>query len=510
MIFRKFLIFTLVLLMCAGALAGCGGDAISVESVQKNPTEALKNSFDLKSVLGFELPQAKNEGTSRVTFGIDFSQIPELMNENLSYMNFEIVADYSGSVMDCKADIGMAEQALDASIYLDQDKLILSSDKLLGGAYAIEFEEDFVAFVDKLDRSALAKALMLPEGTIKQALEESGINGEYISGIKAAYDEYLAYCVEIGNFEAYINNIYALYESYYGDITEETIELADGKTASCVVINYTCDTALFRSFFELFMEIAEESAAAQNKLAYAIIPESARMGMNYEEMFGETDGINADMLEDMFDDVEINGNGKVYLDKKTGSFIKEDIAITFAQSGESVNIQCTTSLADGMNIAGSVHGDDGEAIGEFDVALSFDNTDGVMAWTLDINATAEESDPFSGSAVLTADTNTGKFDLKIIDGIETLMRLNGTFNLKDKAFSAIIESISAEGETLPLNITYGFESDVEITAPAEYKNLLTMTEDDVYILMGHINNAAQLFTFAETAHEELYYSNDYE
>lgn len=488
-----------VLLMAAVlilSMVSCSTDkqGLTKEYFEQNKTEVLSNSVDYTEVFGnFENPFE--------IFTKDIASLDVIFNEKETGTSLEFgidtdVKNFKNNVFFQMAMPGNLN--VDLSVYFDKDKFALSSDTLLGedASYGIKFDK-FENIIAKLDKSDLAKMLGLAEGDAALVCEAYGINQEYIDGIAKAYKDYEDKTKKYNDVNAIINDLYALYESHYGEVTEETVDV-DGKKIDTLALEMNFDKEVVQIAYDWYMGLYKESIENTKALTEALIPVPFKeemipeISMYYDTTFETMQQEFAYMMEN----IDLSGSMKVYVDRVTGKYLMEKGELDITVDGEKIHLAVEEYLVDN-GIAFDIIAT--EADGEH-VALSgfmgLEKTEDGEKWV--ITVTPDDNQENTGAVNMGFEINKadGRYILEcvLLDGEETAnMSASGDLIFTKDTFEMSVDSITSYDETTKLDLRVKASTNADVVEPENFKDILEMTQDEIVAVAYRFIIAAEAF-----------------
>ena len=482
-------ISALVLCMCLVCLAvftGCTkDDGLTKKYFEENTTEVLKSSIDYEAVFGNMEPlgilaEEKNAG---VEAKMDLTQF---VGFDLAVVLDSAVSESDGFALKLALE-GKDENELDLGIFFDKEGLYLSSKALTteDKAYGIKFDS-IENLAKKFDESSFAKILGLPENAAKAFFEENGITDEYIKNVAEAYKKF-AQVSEGYTFDYIYDRLLRAYEPYYGEIKEETVDVNGVKT-DVLTLSMNVNKEMLLSSINVYTDIYMEILGAQNEFYTAIVPESMKETVlpmitaskeDFVTLFGEA--------KDAID--EASGTVTLSIDRKTGLAVMAKGNIDVTSYGEKVNVDVTEYIGDDITYTGSVTAD-----GETQVLsgrLYRDETENGTKLALEMTLGEGED---AKTLEVGLDTQKAEKSYKFyINDSESMtdISVNGTYDISDTVFALTVDSVYGAGEETALGISYKFDLNRKPEMPSEKEDLLELSEDGVYALIGRISSSAQ-------------------
>ena len=473
------------------SIVSCSSDktGLTKEYFEQNKTEVLAKSADYSQIFGdFENP-----------FEIltkDIASVDVVFNEAENGENVSLSIDTDEKNFKNNVALQMFSEEtgnLDLSVYFDKNKVALSSASLLGeGSYGIKFDK-FENIIAKFDKSALAQLLGVAEGDLAAVCEAYGINDEYIKGIADAFGEVNAQSKKYSDLNAVIGELYALYESHYGEVTEETVEL-DGKKVDALALEMNFEKEAIQVAFDWYMGLYKESMDNAKKLMTAFVPEAMREEVLpgiFENYDYSLETIKQDFSY-MMEETDISGNMKVYIDKSTGKYLMEKGELDMTVDGEKVHIAVEERLAENgitfdMVITDSL-GEQSDVTG----FVGLKKTENAEKWVLSMESDSEDVPGMinMGLEFNKAD-NRYQLEMAVNDGYENVdMSMGGDLIYTEDSFEMSVDSITDSDETQPFDLRIKASTKAEVAEPAEFSDILEMTQEDIFAVIGYFMMAA--------------------
>jgi hypothetical protein len=223
-------------------------------------------------------------------------------------------------------------------------------------------------------------------------------------------------------------------------------------------------------------------------------------------------------LEHALEDMAFSGSSKVYIDKKTGKYLMETSDVEITVDGEALAVTAEQYMVDdGIVIKGEVTAD-GETL-EFNGKLTA--KDGKWAYEFDLSANGEKIASMKFGLDYNKESGNYKLYVELIDNEsdETIeMSVSGKYNESSDGFVLTVENIYTndgyEETNLDLVIEIKANKKADVNKPEGYVEILEMTEDELYEVIGRISGAAyglsELLYGDDYYYEDDYYDEDYE
>ncbi|MBQ3215737.1 MAG: hypothetical protein IJB11_06440, partial [Oscillospiraceae bacterium] len=194
-----------------------------------------------------------------------------------------------------------------------------------------------------------------------------------------------------------------------------------------------------------------------------------------------------------FEDADLTLEFTVNVNAKTGYIMTAQGAFSGTVEGEEggvyLNIDLGENLTESDKYTFELNNGETENIL---MAIDRDVQGSKSEYTLSISMAEDGNDMELMTASLSYDSSSYAYEITLEAEGEKLAA-NGTFKLTDKDLELTIASIEAAGETTKLDILFGAEAIAPSDVPAapKYANLLTMSEDDLMMLLLNISAAFQ-------------------
>lgn len=475
------------------SIVSCSSDksGLTKEYFEQNKTEVLVNSVDYTEVFGeFENPLA--------IFSKEIASLDVILDEEETGANISLSIDADEKNFKNNVALQMFSEEtgnIDLSVYFDKNKFALSSANLLGeGSYGIKFDklENIIA---KFDKSVIAQLFGLSEGDAAAFCEAYGINDEYIKGIADAFGKVNAQNEKYSDLSAVINELYALYESHYGEVTEETVEL-DGKKVDALALEMNFDKQVLQIAFDWYMGLYKESLDNTKNLMTALVPAPMR-----EEVLPgllETYDYSYQMMNEefsyMLESMDLSGNMKVYIDKATGKYLMEKGELDITVDGERMNFVVEERLAQGGIAFDVVVTDSLGEQAKFTGFMGLQKTENGEKWIISMESDSEEV-PVMINMGLEINKADGRYLLEMAanDGNEnTAMSIGGDLIATEDGFEMSVEGITVDEEMYPFDLIIKASTKADVVEPEAFADILEMTQDEIIGVLSHFVAATSL------------------
>ncbi len=433
------ILITLAMLLTSCVMfSSCG--AVSEKDLQNDPYTALNESWQKTSERFFEedadaakvLKKASDKGKFTVTLG---SQDPMLEIPNVSAT---LYTDSSAQKIVANVSADREGTQLDANLFLSKEMLALSVPALLGtnDAYAIYF----ATFADDLEGSVFADALGVDVEMMKETMKS--VNDALAQAIPNEEDQ-----------EKLKEEFKKLCEALKMSVTTE-----EGN----IVVTYTLN----------------------NETIKAAIGD----GSSLKDLFADS-GLNEDLL-----DVSVDITAKIVIAPKDG-FIEK---LSFDGSVESEGNTATLSAALTFSSDKIALHIDGDSAGEkitADATLSKTVTADQTSYNLVVNGgTANVTAKILDATYILTKSGDITCTVDIIEDQSNTVRFGfkGKYESTDERVAFSVTELTAEGETVKLDLSVAIEAVSEIPSfPENAKDIVKMTEAELAELIGKI--AAEKF-----------------
>jgi len=364
------------------------------------------------------------------------------------------VVDPSTGAFSGKAGVTLQGNTIDASVWGDSDNLALKVPMLLGdNAYGVKYS----TLISDLESSVLMEQIDMSLEEMIAELEKSfedefGMSIEEFSALISAEKITSAYAELMADYEK-------LYESLDPVVTEADITIG-GTDMPAVAIEYTFSK-----------ESADIAVEASRKFIENLMGDLIKAsGEDLDDVLAEIEGEMA-LEEDL--------SYKVYLDKESGKML----AIEFGIDEASVLITMT-SADDRLDI-------------DIDITVTADGKSETVSLKID-EVTENGKDGFI--AVLSPDaeigqnitlslvrnTADGAFTLDLSANDQSALTVTGTLLLTDSEFEFGIDALTTPENTVDLGFIFSIKNGGTVESVPAYKNILTMTEDELSKAFGPI------------------------
>lgn len=500
---KNFVLLLIALMLFIFMLTGCAQKGITAEEFDKEPLKILEESIDYQQLLGIDNDfvkaingkNAKISDSSKITFGIDLGGIME----DDSFPALDLTVAQANGSTDIDLDVAVGGFTADARLYIDGDVVAVESDAFLGGAYSVKVE-NLSTFIEKFDKSELAKALSLPRGTAAAVCEQYGINDEYIAGIKYQWEKMSS----IASLDL-TKRIKQVAQPRFTPAQEETVDI-NGVQTEVITSTSSVTREMYADIMGEYFDISEELTLAVTEFINALLPEALKEQTGIDTdmgIDGFTEQYNSS-VQDMMGAIAMEGNVKYYLEKATGKLLKMDYSYDYQIEGIPAKYLLTADLTDGFKLNGTLTADGQTIDMNMDIVHTYkENSD---SWVMNITQGSPHGQPEFVQMALTLDKSEGTYRLTVnAEGEETA--LTGTYKCEKDTFELTLDTLETMDERVELGITFGYSENIEITPPS-HKELLTLTQQEAYALVGKISSfALSMYTPAPQYEYDSYYDD---
>lgn len=357
--------------------------------------------------------------------------------------------------------VKFGEESLAARLFVDKNGIAINGEDVLGSNKTIAI--NFATLAEQFAESALSDLIFggfAPEETVAEVTEVLNL-------LKAEYEKLFANDAD-DKYKEFFNEICKLMKM---TVSEEKVELADGKTANCVVVAYVIDNDVIDAIMDKVigdMELPED-IKAETEAAI-------------DEMLTSVDAYDIDISE------------KLYVNKKTGKSVKTTVAATVKEGETKVlAFDATVTFAD-TEIKATFTAETPEEKFNGDLTLTKEEKDGKTAYKLAINAgDGKGANVNLLNASYTYDKSSGAIALSIdVYGEEerTALTINGSINVTKDSAKVEITSVTVAGETYEFKLSVTFTKSAEIPAlPSDAKDIVTLTQEDWMEILQEVSTS---------------------
>lgn len=491
---------------------------LTKEYFEQNKAQVLMNSIDyLKLFSGSENPfEIFTKEIS--SFSVEFDEPESGLGISTS-----VNMDKAKNSIDLALTSG--EQTIDIGAYFDNKKFALYSDALLGEgkAYGITYDK-FDNLIAKFDKSALASVLGLQEGQAAEVCELYGINQQYIDKVAEAYKKFAN--ESKFDYKTFLNEVYAAYEPFYKEVTEETIEI-NGEKIDALVLEMDYSKEMITIVYDIYFDMCKDILLKTEDLYMAVIPEplktetvpdiSTEFDMAFETIKAE--------YEAQLENMDMSGNYKMYIAKDTGLLVKADMDLDMIEEGEKSHVEMIYYVDKGINFYGTMTV--GEEIIDMSGKMGYTEDESKHKWFVEMNMLNKAIENALVDTAFEINKADGTFNLyvKADQADEEVVKANvgGNISYTKDSFEITVDSATAseygyETET-PINLNVKLGTKAQVTELGEYKDILELTEDEIYGIVGQFimtaNSITSMFPQPEFAqpepdfYDEYYYDDVY-
>ena len=482
----------LLLTGCSPSRSASGTPHLTKAYFEKHTAEVMKNSLDPAVIFPItENPFAvfmHDSDSASVLMSFDPSSLAGIP----AVSSISCAIDESANQGAFQLGLSLNDTPIDAAFYVADNKLMLASDTFFGegNAYSLTFE-DFDTMLAKFEQSNFAKVLGIPTETVKEFCEQYGINNDYLKKASEAIESWNKQAEDM--VADYTNRCYTLVEPYYGEITEEKLTL-DGKTCDTLALHVTVNDELIAKALALYADYMRDYQNLYVALYRELLPEAVAAEM-LGEMESSIDDTNAQLQESfdaILDTMSFDGTYTYYLAKDTGYLVKCHAAFDLEMDGDKAAAEIDMFFNNGITLSGVVTDEFGEKI-NIDGGFTFTGTEAVLV--INASSETERTETYGFELGFKADKDAGTYRLYATanengETIIELFEISGDLSYTADSFDMTVSGIRSEGEELPLDIRFAINTDAAITLPANCSELLDLTEDEVYTLIGCVSTGA--------------------
>ena len=483
---------------CEPSRSVFGSSKLSKSYFEQNKSEVLAASFKTEEIAGdFQFPFSSLFNGSEsfyISLGLDLaflSQIPE-------YEGGSIDISFGSDTKKFENMLGLQIISpelqlipdMDYTLYLDKNKIVFSSDSLFGEgkSYGLKFD-NIRKLAEKFDNSELAKVLQLPEGTLVSLLDQYGMDENYFNNCFSELKKYEENSEKtVSEFFAEINSVL---EKYYGDVTETTVEDRSGNNVEVLALDMQLSPILLTDMLNSYKNYFKNYSADQKEFISAVIPDSLKelgdeytqsFDSSYESAFAEIDN----MINNFTSNVNLTGSIVFNLDKNNGNIIRADLSAIINSAYDTITVSASEFFDNGIYFESAAALSSGESFG-FDGSLAFTENSAVLTMNTSENGTVSDS----VTITFESDKNAGTYRVfgksTASEGTTELFELSGRLSYDDKNLDFSIDSITDSwGNQSDIGISVSFSTDWKTDAPSDFIDILEMTEDEAYALIGKI------------------------
>ena len=477
------------------------GSGFTKEYFEANKMEVIEKSIDVKEMFGFDdsfFDFFKNEKLKNGMQGdIEIVEDGVAMNMSVATLAEPFKARVDVNVVTPENP----ELPIEASVYADSKKLSLSSGLFLGEApIELKFERLDV-MIEKLAGSALGKMLQVPgSDEINAQLEEMGINGEYISKVKKAFEDYKAKYGDGSVFaESLINKMSGIVEGTLGEVGEAAVNNYEGAEVQAYTLTSTIDKDDIINIINAVLDMYAEVMNSSTDLTKTLMSFDEELTATYDEteMTSVIDEMKAEILS-AFELVDISGVETLYFDKANGKYFKSDVEMTVIVDGESVNITGNKYVVDnGVLFDLTAKHATEPGIIKANGGITAESNADKYAISLDMNVVAEnmeddeELEPIVMKAGFDVDKKNETYNLyadMTTEGEQVKMYVKGTVKSSAEEFVLSVEEVSVDEEVLEIpENKIVFRAIDDIAGHENAKNIFELDENEVYGILARFS-----------------------
>ena len=462
-------VLSLVLVACmllTSIIAFSSCSAVSEKKMEKNAQEvlsdAMKNTtkefFSSDKEVNRIIAAALQEGSVSLELYSDVLE-DEL---KLGKVTETIYISQENKKLVSETTVKYDGETMSLSLYGGKDGLVAKSKAILGTDQAYAVNPQTVA--EKFSSSALYK-LMFP-------IDESELNEEMkeqLNQITTMLKDF-AETYE-GTFEATkketADDTNALLDTLQPVVETVKLENADGKEVKCILTTYTLNNQTVSEFFDKATELT---------------------GIELDS-FGE----ESQEFMEILDQASIDMKVKIYLNKKSATIAKVELAGDFEISEHKTIINAAISFSD-TKIA--LHGDItlGEELYGFDLAINKNVDDKQSEYVITTSVTKDDVSTELIKVTVKRDKESGDFTLEIAEneefGLKDAITLTGSLKAEKKSAIFEITSVKSGSVTVDVELRVTFkESAVMPKTPTGAKDIVDLTEEDIAEIVENFNDS---------------------
>lgn len=371
------------------------------------------------------------------------------------YLNNELYFDTNKMNMANELKLNIAEgMEIEAGIYLDNGNFVMTVPALIEGAYGVNLP----TILDDAKDSALLEMMGISYDDMMTGI------GDFLAELEGMTED--ADSAPEGLEEAV--------EKALANIDEKVTEgkaTVDGKEVNAIIATYTLDSEGILDMMDVlgtwFVDYIEKNVSSED----LDLGDFEDAMTEAEEALSEAD-IKAELVVNINAEtgyiMTVSGELEVTAEEETGAFTLDiDLGVNAAESNKyTLKVGTVT---------------DGEAMDMLQLILKRDITDTDATYELTAKTAGVEVARFT----LEYDKATYAYQMTLgLDEQEYIAK--GIYKVTDKSFELTLDTVSAEGEELPINAKTLLEkvSADSIPAAPEYKNILKMSQDELTTLFS--------------------------
>ncbi len=479
---KSFLAKLLIVILCLSlVLCGCSGAADNKDDGKNddktsNQGDGNKNDDD-KGNKEEATPEEKAEAAIGNTLSAIFSSDVDLgiLEDAMECGKVTIsMGDYIENVLYINTnDFNVADQLslniegaeLGAELYVNDEDLVIAVPGILDGAYGISFD----TLASDLEDSLMWEMMGLDYDEVMGQLNE------YLEGLDGM----------LGGMDSSMNDLAGALEEALDyvdrDITEG-IAKVNGKDVPAVIVTYTITSDNLHKMLNVMIDWFEGCA---EEMGLEDTMESAGMG-RLSDTIGEMKSSMDEFFKEGTMDVELVVN----VNAETGYIMTADASVVGAMEGEestilmNVNLGEDVTKSDEYTLTVSSTFED-ETMDILEIALERDSNGSEISY--DFSVYSYDAEVFAAS--FEYDSASYEYNLSV-KADESAVTIEGTYKLTDDEFEFFVDYIEVDGESMDIGLLVTAEpvSASEIPDAPEYKNILTMTEDEWNALLEVLNS----------------------
>lgn len=460
---KKFLSLTLSLLVLAIAclsLASCG-NAVDENTVKKDPQAAIMNAMT-NTANAFYTDDAKiNPIIAKALTGGSFSASFEskTLLGDLSKISQTLYMSEKDQRIVSDTLVTYAGKNYSGRLFLDENGVILSSEALLGSKKSLSLNLD--SFFDRFADSELAAALGMNTSEVREALAE----------MKTMLDDAKNDAEDDGEMKAKLDE---LLRTLGQTVASGTTENANGEAVECVTVTYTVTNETLEALFDKIVAFYAETGEDADDLA-----------LQLDNVIAE---LNATLT--------LEADYVLYIEMATGRLIKTEFTLdgqSLDSENESFAANFTILYSDTeISVSVEIYAG-GSMISGINATVKKTVEDSLCTYALSVSMTEDGKTEKLLDGAYTYNTESGdiRITADIHSGGETLsFEIGGKILVSKDAATIEFNSLTYADFTINFKLTFSFDANAEIpAAPTDAKDIVTLTADDVEILMSEIQKS---------------------
>ncbi|MBE6923620.1 MAG: hypothetical protein E7466_00060 [Ruminococcaceae bacterium] len=483
----------LILVLCfALMLCGCGESADTAKSDGGEGTSNESNQNQQGgNVQKPETPEEKAEAALERTLSAMFASSTDMsaLEKALQCGKITVtVGDYVDNVLYMNTNklefvdqlsLNIEGVELDVEVYLNEHDVVLALPEVVDGAYGVSLD----TIVNDLPDSAIWELLGVDYEEFMSELATS------LEGMTGDLDE-LSGMLE--GMSAPLSGLEDALTDVLSNVNKTVAEgkaSVDGKDVDAVIVTYSADSAAMQKMVNILLDWYAEYVESMSDYLAAYVEQGAFEAADIAEMIESAKG----EVATFFENADLTLEFTVNVNAKTGYIMTAQGAFSGTVEGEEGGVYLNIDLGENLTESDKYtfelnNGEDENVL----MAIDRDVQGSKSEYTLSISMAEDGNDMELMTASLSYDSSSYAYEITLEAEGEKLAA-NGTFKLTDKDLELTIASIEAAGETTKLDILFGAEAIAPSDVPAapKYANLLTMSEDDLMMLLLNISAAFQ-------------------